>query len=131
MDWLNILQQIFNVCLVPLLGIATTALVAFVKEKMAEGREKTNSDLADKYLSLLENTVIDCIKATNQTYVEALKDKNAFTAEAQKEALERTTNAVLAILSEDAKEYLSYFTSDLTVLIREKVEANIENVKNK
>lgn len=131
MDWLNILDQIFDVCLIPLLGFATAALISFVKEKMAQGRERTDSDLADKYLSLLEVTIIDCIKATNQTYVEALKDKNAFTVEAQKEALEKTTSAVLAILSDDAKEYLSHFTSDLTILVREKIEANIENVKNK
>lgn len=129
MDWLNILNQVFNVCLIPLLGLATSILIIYVKAKIAEGKEKTNSELADKYLGLLEITVIDCIKATNQTYVNALKDKNAFDAEAQKEALALTTDAVLAILSDDAKEYLAHFVGDLDVLIKEKIEANIETVK--
>ena len=129
MDWLNILDQVFDVCLIPLLGLATSILILYVKAKIAEGKEKTNSELADKYLGLLEITVIDCIKATNQTYVNALKDKNAFDAEAQKQALALTTDAVLAILSDDAKEYLAHFVGDLDVLIKEKIEANIETVK--
>lgn len=129
MDWLNILDQVFDVCLIPLLGLATSILIVYVKAKIAEGKEKTNSELADKYLGLLEITVIDCIRATNQTYVNALKDKNAFDAEAQKQALAQTTEAVLAILSEDAKEYLAHFVGDLDVLIKEKIEANIEAVK--
>ena len=129
MDWLNILDQVFDVCLIPLLGLITSILIVYVKEKIAEGKEKTSSELADKYLSLLEITVIDCIRATNQTYVNALKDKNAFDAEAQKQALAQTTKAVLAILSEDAKEYLAHFVGDLDVLIKEKIEANIETVK--
>ena len=129
MDWLNILDQVFDVCLIPLLGLATSILIVYVKAKIAEGKEKTNSELADKYFGLLEITVIDCIRATNQTYVNALKDKNAFDAEAQKQALAQTTEAVLAILSEDAKEYLAHFVGDLDVLIKEKIEANIETVK--
>lgn len=129
MDWLNILNQIFDVCLIPLLGLATAALISFVKQKIAESQEKTNSDLADKYLGLLEKTIIDCIKATNQTYVNALKDKQAFDGEAQKEALRLTTDAVLKILSEDAKKYLTHFVGDLDEIIKEKIEANIEEVK--
>jgi hypothetical protein len=129
MDWLNILNQIFDVCLIPLLGLATAALISFVKQKIAESKEKTNSDLADKYLGLLESTIIDCIKATNQTYVNALKDKQAFDGDAQKEALKRTTEAVLKILSDDAKNCLAHFVGDLDEIIKEKIEANIEDVK--
>ena len=96
---------------------------------MAESKAKTESEMANKYLGLLEMTIIDCIRATNQTYVNALKDKNAFDGEAQKEALKLTTDAVLKILSEDAKKYLTHFVGDLDEIIKEKIEANIEEVK--
>lgn len=129
MDWLNILDQVFDVCLIPLLGLATTVLVFFVKQKIAESKEKIDSAMAVKYLSLLETTVIDCIRATNQTYVNALKDKNAFDGDAQKEALKQTTDAVLKILSDDAKNYLTHFVGDLDEVIKEKIEANIKEVK--
>lgn len=129
MDWLNILNQIFDICIVPLLGLATAALVKFIKAKIDETASKTESALADKYLSMLETTVIDCIRATNQTYVNSLKDKNAFDAQAQKEALSRTTEAIYSILSEDAKECLRGFVGDLDTLVKEKIEANIDAVK--
>lgn len=129
MDWLNILNQIFDVCVVPLLGLATAALVKFIKAKIDETAAKTDSALADKYLSMLETTVIDCIRATNQTYVNSLKDKNAFDAQAQKEALSRTTEAIYTILSEDTKECLRGFVGDLDTLVKEKIEANIDVVK--
>lgn len=129
MDWINILNQVFEVCVVPLLGLATTALVLFVKQKIAESKVKADNENAAKYLSLLEQTIVDCIRATNQTYVEALKDKNAFDGKAQKEALKLTTDAVLKILSDDAKEHLEMLVGDLNTAITEKIEANIEAVK--
>lgn len=129
MDWLNILNQIFDVCLIPLLGLATSALIVFVKQKITEGKTRLNNEMATRYLDLLEVTVIDCIRATNQTYVNALKDKNAFDGEAQKEALALTTAAVQTILSEEAKNCLNLFVGDIEVLIKEKIEANIGLVK--
>lgn len=128
MDWINILDQVFDVCLIPLLGIITAALIQFIKQKMAESKAKSDNEIAVKYLSLLEQTVIDCIRATNQTYVNALKDQNAFDAEAQKNALDLTTQAVLNILSADAKKYITNFVGDLDVFVKEKIEANIGKV---
>lgn len=128
MDWINILDQVFDVCLIPLLGIITAALIQFIKQKMAEGKAKSDNEITVKYLSLLEQTVIDCIRATNQTYVNALKDQNAFDAEAQKNALNLTTQAVLNILSTDAKKYITNFVGDLDVFVKEKIEANIGKV---
>jgi hypothetical protein len=129
MDWLSILDQVFDVCLVPLLGLATAVFIAFIKQKMNESKEKINNELANKYLGMLEMTIIDCVKATNQTYVEALKDKNAFDAEAQKHAFELTKNAVIKILSNDAKIYLAHALGDLDAIIDEKIEATIKDVK--
>lgn len=129
MDWLSILDQVFDVCLVPLLGLATAVLIAFIKQKMSESREKVDNELVNKYLGMLEMTIIDCVKATNQTYVEALKDKNAFDAEAQKHAFELTKNAVIKILSNDAKIYLAHVLGDLDAIIDEKIEATVKDVK--
>ena len=128
MDWINILDQVFDVCLIPLLGIITAALIQFIKQKMAESKAKSDNEITVKYLSLLEQTVIDCIRATNQTYVNALKDQNAFDVEAQKYALDLTTQAVLNILSADAKKYITNFVGDLDVFVKEKIEANIDKV---
>lgn len=129
MDWMNILDQIFDLCIIPLLALATTVFISFVKQKMAESKERANTELMTKYLNMLEITIVDCVKATNQTYVETLKDQNAFDVEAQKHAFELTKSAVVQILSDEAKNYLTHAFGDLNTIINEKIEATIKDVK--
>lgn len=129
MDWSILLNQIFEVCLIPLLAFATSALIDFIKAKIEETKVLTDNEITIKYLDLLENTVEDCLEATNQTYVNALKEQNAFDLEAQKIALEKTKEAVLSILSEEAIIYLTNFVGDLDKLIEDKIEAKIARSK--
>lgn len=80
---MEILIQIFQVCIIPLLGILTAWLCAFVNTKIEEIKNRTTNTTQKKYLDMLNNTIINCIKATNQTYVDALKKEGTFTKEAQ------------------------------------------------
>ena len=125
MDKIEIFNEIFQLCIIPLLGILTKYVVSFISKKMEEASHNIDNSLATKYINLLTDTINDCIIATNQTYVNTLKDQNAFTEEAQKEALEMTKNEVLKILTEDAKEYLTQIYGDLNELITVKIESMI------
>lgn len=129
MNWLEILDQIFDVCIVPLIGILTTVLVNFIRQKMNESRLKSKSETAVAYLTVLEDTIITCVQATNQTYVEGLKNKNAFDAEAQKAALQMTYEAVVAILADDAKTYIAMVVGDVETYIKEKIEQKVVEAK--
>ena len=125
MNWLKMLYEILEVCIIPLLGILTVYAVKFIKIKSDEITKKTNNEIANKYIDLLSTTISDCVIATNQTYVEVLKKDNAFTAEAQKEAFKLTYDAVMEVLSEDAKTYLTSIYGDLTAYITTKIEAEV------
>lgn len=129
MDWLNILQQIFELCIIPLLAIITRSLVIYISTKKDELKNKTNNELAKKYLDLLNDAIANCVIATNQTYVEALKKENAFTADAQKAAFEKTYQAVIATLSEEAQKYLPEVVGDLQTYITQKIEASVNQNK--
>lgn len=129
MDWLNILQQIFELCIIPLLAIITRSLVIYISTKKDELKNKTDNELAKKYLDLLNDTIANCVIATNQTYVEALKKGNAFTADAQKVAFEKTYQAVIATLSEEAQKYLPEVVGDLQTYITQKIEASVNQNK--
>ena len=78
---------------------------------------------------MLSNTICECVIATNQTYVDSLKKQGKFDAEAQKKAFEMTYNAVIEILSEEAKVYLASVYGDLTAYITNMIEAEVN--KNK
>ena len=125
MEWLPLLYQILEVCVIPLLGILTAYFVKFINVKSGEIQNKIDNDTADKYVAMLADTISACVIATNQTYVEALKKENAFTAEAQKEAFKLTYNAVMAVLTDDAKSYLTAIYGDLTTYITNKIEAEV------
>jgi hypothetical protein len=125
MNWLNLLYEILEVCIIPLLGLLTVYAVKFIKIKSDEISKKANNETASKYIDLLSNTISDCVIATNQTYVEALKKENAFTVEAQKEACQLTYDAVMSVLSDDAKVYLTSIYGDLTAYITTKIEAEV------
>ena len=128
MDWLNLLTQIFEVCIIPLLAVLTTYIVKYIQVKSAEITSKSENELVDKYVNMLSYTISSCVVATNQTYVESLKKQGKFDAEAQKIAFNMTLEAVLEILSEDAKEYLSEAFGDLNAYITSQIEASV-NVK--
>jgi len=72
---------------------------------------------------MLDETITKCVIATNQTYVDNLKGQNAFTKEAQEEAFKKTYEAVMAILSKDAQEYLTNAVGDLNTYITNSIQA--------
>lgn len=125
MEWLSLLYQILEVCVIPLLGVLTAYIIKFINIKSNEIQNKVDSEIGDKYIDMLADTISACVIATNQTYVEALKKQNAFTPEAQKEAFTLTYNAVMSVLTDEAKVYLTAIYGDLTAYITNKIEAEV------
>lgn len=125
MNWMEVLNQIFQTCIVPLLGIVVAMIIRAVNAKKSELSAATDNQITQKYINLLASTITDCVIATNQTYVDALKEQNAFTKEAQEEALSRTYHAVIAILSAEARKYLENIYGDLNAYILTKIEAEV------
>ena len=129
MNWTNILADFIQIILIPIAGLLTVYLIVLIKNKTKQITDKTDSDLADKYINMLSDTITTCVMATNQTYVSNLKKENMFDKNAQKEALNMTADAVKKILSADAQKYLNETYGDVSTLILEKIEAEV--AKNK
>ena len=126
MDWLKLLQEIFTVCIIPLLGILTKYLITYIDTKKNIAIDQNINEIQKKYITLLAETIKTCVIATNQTYVDALKEKDAFTPEAQKEAFNKTLNAVLAILGEEGQKYLTEVYGDLNEYIINQIQAEVK-----
>lgn len=125
MDWMEVLYKIFELCVLPLLGVLTAFVVQFIRTKTAEITAKNSNETLNKYINMLSDTITECVIATNQTYVESLKKEGKFDAQAQKVAFNLTYNAVMKILSEDAKDYLSNIYGDLTTYVTNQIEASV------
>lgn len=131
--YLGLLSSIFEVCIIPLLGVLTAFAVAFLKAKkeeilakIATNKSQEEKDLAAKYLDMVEKTVANCVIATTQTYVDSLKQEGKFDADAQKIAFDKTMNAVLAILTDDAKNYLTQIFGDLNIYLTNLIESQVK-----
>jgi ketopantoate reductase len=130
MDWNMIANTAFQIVIIPLLSALTAFLVKLIQTKTQSIKSKIKSDKAQKYADMLSQTIIDCVIATNQTYTNIMKDQNLFDAEAQKYAFNMTYNAVMALLTDEAKKYLEEFYGNLDVYVREKIEAEVNNNRN-
>ena len=129
MDWMELLEQFFTVCLFPALGLLMVYVIKWLDAKRMEIKDKTENELHKKYIDLLGDTITNCVIATNQTYVNSLKEQGAFDGAAQKEAFKKTYNAVLNILSTDAKVYLAQAFGDLEKYITIKIEDEVNTNK--
>lgn len=126
---MTLVTQIIEVCVIPLLAILIKCIASYLSVKRDEIKASTENEIAKKYIDMIYSTVAKCVTATNQTYVEGLKKEGAFTKEAQEEAFQRTLNAVLAILSQDAIDYIFNITGDLNTYLIQLIEAEVNKQK--
>lgn len=122
---MELITQIFEVCIIPLLGVLTTFLVRYINVKMKTLADTTNDEKQKKYIEMLNNTITDCVIATTQTYVDTLKKQGKFDKEAQEQAFLMTFNAVSSLLTEESKKYLNEAIEDLDLYIKQKIESEV------
>jgi hypothetical protein len=125
LDWLDILSKLFEIAVFPLLTAATMYLITLINAKKQELANKAKDETTKKYLDMLDKTITECVLATNQTYVSALKSQGSFDAEAQKKAFQLTYDAIMAVITNDAQEYLNEAVKDLSAYITTKIEAQV------
>jgi chromosomal replication initiation ATPase DnaA len=114
----TLLQAVLSVAI----PVATAYLVSFLKKKSAQAQTQIENDTAKHYLDEITNAVTTAVSATSQTYVDALKKDNAFTKEAQLEALNKAKDTALSILSPAAAQFVSEVYGDLNSFLVAKIE---------
>ena len=125
----KLLPIIFMLVVIPSLGVLTVVLVQLIEKWKEQLKSKIDNELLQKYIDLLANTVSACVVTTNQTYVNNLKEQGKFDLEAQKIAFQKTYDAIMAILSEEAVNYLTVFYGDLTTTITVLIEQDVNYEK--
>lgn len=129
MDFLKILQEIAEPCIVIIVGVLARYIIQFVQAKFQEIKAKTKNETELKYATMIEDTILKCVKTTNQTYVETLKKQGKFDEKAQEEAFKRTFDAVVLMLGKDAMNYIKEITSDTNTYLKQLIESTVGDVK--
>lgn len=126
---MELISQIFEICILPLLGVLTGFLIRWISAKSNQLVENSNSAAQKKYITMLNETITSCVIATTQTYVSSLKAQGKFDAAAQKKAFNMTYEAVMSLLTEEASKYLNEAVGDLQLYITQKIEADVNLTK--
>ncbi len=122
MEWQHILWSA--------LGIIVTALVSWLVHRLTAF---LNAKIKDAEALKLLNEALDIIsgvvKSTYQTYVEELKNKDAFDESAQKTALEAAVKAAETKMSDGVKKYITENFGELTSWIEGQIESTLYDLK--
>lgn len=93
---------------------------------------KTKSNELDKYLNLLNETVIDVVKSLDQTVVWRLKEASQdgkLTKEEIEDISKLAKRTIMELLGENTIAVLSEVFSDVEALIASKIERAVMEVK--
>ena len=126
MDWTEVLKQIFELIVYPILSIGGIYLTYLIGVKISELKQKTKNETTKKYLDMLHSTISSVVLATTQTYVETLKKNGKFDGEAQKVAFQMTYDAVMKVLTDEAVKYITESVGDLETYVTNKIEAEVQ-----
>ena len=87
--------------------IAVTAYIVVLIRKVGENAAANTENVKAKtYIMEAAEAISAAVAATNQTYVDALKNAGKFDAEAQKQAAQKALAACLQSISPAAQEVL-------------------------
>ena len=129
MEIMNLVAQIFELCILPLLVILSKYAIAWINARIEKTKTEKTTELQRKYLDMLNETIESCLTATTQTYVKSLKEQGAFDLEAQKVAFSLTFDTVKHLLTQEAEEYITQAVGDIDIYITQRIEAGVLNSK--
>lgn len=131
MDYNELITSIFQIVVIPCLGILTGFFVKWINAKVNELTIKTKNEKEQKYLYMLKDTITSAVIAVNQTYVDSLKQQGTFDTEAQAKAFTMVYNQILLLLGEEGKKYLAEIVGDVSSYLTMEIEATVNQNKLK
>lgn len=127
----ELIINIVNICLIPILGVLTTYACMWIKSKINALKDQNTKNFLLASLDEVNIAVNTAVNKVAQTYVESLKKDGQFNAEEQKNAFKNAYDTTLSILSNDTIDFLnSQLTSEgFEDLIKAKIEEFVLNSK--
>ena len=126
--WEQVQEIIINAVLL-LVPVLVGYLVTFIKKKTEELQNKINKDEVNKYIDILESTVVNVVTCVQETFVQTLKDKGEFNEEFAKEAYVTAKTDILNILVEAGVTTLQTAYGDIDILLKALIEAAVKKIK--
>lgn len=119
----QVLPNILNILVIPLLPVVTAFIMAYIRKKTAELEIKTKNQNLMKYFDIFENAIISSVAAVNQIYVDEILKSNGFLSEVEKKkAFELTKTNVIKIMGDAGLKFLSQLCKDSEAYLDNRIE---------
>ena len=100
------LTQLLQAVIAAAIPVCGAYLIKFLNQKSAQIAAETDSVEMKNLIEQVNDAVTKAVTYTTQTFVDSLKKNGIFDAEAQAEALQKSLDKTMALLSEVAKSAL-------------------------
>lgn len=124
MDWQDLITRI----VIWVVGAIVSGFGAFAIRWI---KAKIKNEKIQNILIGAVSIVDDGVKFTYQTFVEEIKGTDLWNEDAKQAAVEKTVNYVKTKLTPAAKTYIMDNYGDITQWIKEQIEIQINNEKNR
>lgn len=125
-EFLFTLLQAVIIAAVP---VITTYLCNFLNTKKKEANHRISDETAKMLLNEAIDAVGVAVVSTNQTYVDALKKSGQFTPENQREAFTKAYETAVAIMTQEAKDFIATAYGSLSGWLTARIEAQVKAEK--
>ena len=124
------LKELFFAVITAAVPVLTAYIVVLIRKVGENAAANTESIQAKTYITEAAEAIAAAVAATNQTYVDALKNAGKFDAEAQKEAAQKALAACLTSISPAAQEFIERAYGDIREYLTTRIEAEVRKQKN-
>lgn len=125
-DFLAQLLQAVIIAAIPVVG---SFLIRYMNQKTDQIVAEVDSAELKALIAQVDDAVSKAVTYTTQTFVDALKKNGIFDEEAQKEALQKSLDKTLALLSEVAKSALAEIYGNIQDYLTVRIEAEVKTQK--
>ena len=109
--------------------VCAAYLVQYLHRKSEQIIAQTDNMTIKAFLTEATDAVSTAVTYTSQTFVDALKKEGKFDKNKQQEALEKSLDKAISLLSEPAKKALEDIYRDLGAYLTSKIEAEVRSQK--
>ena len=124
------LKEIFLAVITAAVPVLTAYIVVLIRKVGENAAANTENVKAKTYIMEAAEAIAAAVAATNQTYVDALKNAGKFDAEAQKQAAQKALAACLQSISPAAQEFIERAYGDIREYLTTRIEAEVRKYSN-
>ena len=125
------LKELFFAVITAAVPVLTAYIVVLIRKVGENAAANTESIQAKTYITEATEAIAAAVAATNQTYVDALKNAGKFDAEAQEEFAKKALTACLQSISPAAQGFIESAYGDIREYLMTRIEAEVRSQKSK